>query len=96
MATPGAAAATAGEPREQDKAGKSPQIIIVDLDEAQPAKLVKRLRKGKGKLMRKVERIVGDLVAQGTVKATAQPVVIVVRESPPSFWDFAGDDDDED
>jgi hypothetical protein len=90
MATP--AATTAPEQRE-DK-GKA-SIVVVDLDEAQPARLVKRLRKGRGKLMTKVERIVSDLVADGTVKATAQPVVIVVRETPAPFWEFGEDDDDD-
>jgi hypothetical protein len=81
----------ARESKEQDKAGKS-QIVIVDLDEAQPARQVSRLRKGKGKLLTKVERIVGDLVEAGTIKSTAQPVVLVVREIP-SPWPFEEDDD---
>jgi hypothetical protein len=51
------------------------------------------LRKGRGKLMVHVERIVADLAEAGTVKPGAQPVVIVVREVPSPFW-FLGEDDD--
>ena len=82
-----AATGTGGaEPRHQEKSGTP--IVVVDLEEAQPARLVKRLRKGQGKLMSRVERIVADLVEAGTVKSTAQPVVIVVRETPVPFWSF--------
>jgi hypothetical protein len=56
---------------------------------------VSRLRKGRGKLLTKVERIVSDLVEAGTIKSTAQPVVLVVREIP-SPWSFGDDDDDDD
>jgi hypothetical protein len=81
----------AAEPRHQEKSGTA--IVVVDLEEAQPARLVKRLRKGQGKLMSRVERIVADLVEAGTVKSTAQPVVIVVRETPVPFWSFEEEDD---
>jgi hypothetical protein len=91
MAVPTASATEPREPREQEKGSKS-QLVIVDLDEPQPSPLVTRLRKGKGKLLTKVERIVNDLVAAGTIKSTAQPVVIVVREFP-SPWPFEEDDD---
>jgi hypothetical protein len=49
---------------------------------------VKRLRKGRGKLVGRVDRIVADLVAAGTLEAGVQPVVIVVREKPnlPKFF----------
>jgi hypothetical protein len=85
---------TERESREQARAGTS-QIVVVDLEEAQSSELIKRLRKGKGKLMNRVERIVNDLVANGTVKSNAQPVVIVVQESWTPAW-LSDDDDDED
>ena len=80
------------EPREQEKSSKS-QIVIVDLDEPQPSRLVSRLRKGRGKLLTKVARIINDLTEAGTIKPMAQPVVIVVREVPSPF--FFGEDDDD-
>jgi hypothetical protein len=87
-----AATGTSGaEPRQHEKGSTSP-LVVVDLDEPQPSRLVRRLRKGEGKLMSRVERIVADLVEAGTVKSTAQPVVIVVRETPVPFWSFEGDD----
>jgi hypothetical protein len=80
---------------EQRQSGKtlSYPMVVVDLDEAQPSLQVKRLRKGKGELMTHVERIVNDLIEAGTVKSTAQPVVIVVREHWSSFFGFGEDDD---
>ena len=44
------------------------------------------------------DQIVAELVEAGTVKAGAQPVVIVVREETPLPWPFgsvANDDDDD-
>jgi hypothetical protein len=81
------------EPRQHEKPSGS-QLVIVDLEEAQSSHEVKRLRKGRGKLVNRVERIVADLVEAGTVKSTAQPVVIVVREFPAPFWTMDDDDDD--
>ena len=89
-----ATATSATEPKEQEKGSKS-QIVVIDLDEAQPSRLVSRLLKGRGKLLTKVERIVSDFVEAGTIKSTAQPVVLVVREIP-SPWSFGDDDEDDD
>ena len=66
--------------------------VIVDLGEAQPSTQIRRLRKGKGKLFQHVETIIDDLIAAGTVKSNAQPVVIIVRELP-SFWPFEDHED---
>ena len=63
-----------------DAASEGP-VVIVDLDKVQTPRDVRLLRKGRGKLVRRVERIVNELIEAGTVKSTAQPVVIVVRES---------------
>jgi Family of unknown function (DUF6200) len=103
MASTGSSAAgTAGTAPQHEKASGA-QIVIVDLGgSAKPPRLVKELRNGKGKLMTKVERIVADLTQAGTIKSNAQPVVIVVREAPPSPADFirsfveGGSDDDDD
>jgi hypothetical protein len=85
MATTAAGTTEHREPR--DKVGKA-EIVIVDLDKVQTSRDVRLLRKGRGKLARRVEQIVNELVEAGTVKSTAQPVVIVVRESmsPLSFF----------
>ena len=73
------------EPRQPDKSDKT-QIVVVDLGKRQTRKQIKRLRRGEGKLLTRVEGVVNDLVAAGTVKSTAQPVVIVVREK--ERWPF--------
>jgi uncharacterized protein DUF6200 len=88
MATPAASGKVSSESRietERESTGRSQ--IIVDLGEPQPPSRIRLLRKGKGKLFRHVERIVDDLAKAGTVSATAQPVVIVVRELP-GLWPF--------
>ena len=90
------AATSATEQREKEQSGKSQtQIVVVDLGEPQSSAAVSRLRKGKGKLLTKVDKIVKDLMDDGTVKSNAQPVVIVVSEYPvpPWFKDFDDDDD---
>lgn len=92
MATSGTTAAAPESSRKDESAA---QIVVVDIDEAQPTRLVKLLRKGRGKLMTRVERVVADLSEAGTIKSGAQPVVIVVREAP-SLLGFLSDDDDED
>jgi hypothetical protein len=84
------ATATGTTETSQDRTLKH-QIVVVDLNEAQSSQQVKQLRKGQGKLMSNVERIVNDLIEAGTVKSTAQPVVIVVREHM-SFMGFGEDD----
>ena len=82
-----------------DKAAK-PQLVLVELGKRQSPKQIRRLRKGRGKLMRRIQGIVEELTNAGTVSAKAQPVVIVVREQVPMPWPFAPmsdyDDDDDD
>ena len=80
------------ESRDPDK-GTSSSMVIVELDEPQSAVSLHRLRKGKGKLFHHIETIMKDLVEDGTVKPTAQPVVIVVQEIPGPPWAFMDDDD---
>jgi len=89
MATTGA-----GAPERQPEKTGSSQIVVVDIDEAQPSRQVKLLRKGRGKLVARVERIVADLAEAGTVKSGGQPIVIVVREASSPFWFLGSDEDD--
>jgi hypothetical protein len=77
MTTP--SAAEQKEERPHERAGKHP-MVIVELDEPQSAIAVRRLRKGKGRLFNHVGQIVKDLTEDGTIKADAQPIVIVVQE----------------
>jgi Family of unknown function (DUF6200) len=95
-----AQAPTAAEQRDQreQREPAKPQLVIVDLGKRQTPKQVRRLRKGRGKLLQRIDGIVDELVQAGTIKANAQPVVIVVREEPrlPLAWPFAAADDDDD
>ena len=79
---------SSAEQRASDRATKSQQLLVVDLGKRQSPKQVKRLRTGRGKLVGRIDQIVADLVEAGTVKAGAQPIVIVVRERMdiPTFW----------
>ena len=78
---------TGAAPRGTDKASGS-QLLVVDLGKRQSPKQLKRLRKGRGELVGRIDQIVNDLVEAGTVKAGAQPIVIVVRERMdlPTLW----------
>ena len=55
--------------------------IVVDLGRKR-RKLVKQLRQGRGKLMDDVSRVVQEMKETGAIAASAQPVIIVVREKP--------------
>jgi hypothetical protein len=71
--------------------GKNRDTIVVDLG-SKSRKQVKRLRKGKGKLMDKVNECISELKSTGTITGTVQPVVIVVKEkvSMPNFMNMMG------
>jgi hypothetical protein len=105
MATKGATTAEHGERhvRREHQAAKKTQLVLVDLSRRQTSEQISRLRRGRGSLVPRIDRIVGELVEAGTVKAEAQPVVIVVRETMALPWPFANldleyddEDDDED
>ncbi len=68
-------------------------IIVLDIGK-RDADAVKKLRKGKGKLLRKVNNAVEQLREAGKIKTDAQIVLIVVREKNASL--FGGDEDDDD
>ena len=59
--------------------GSNPAPVIVDFGKHK-SKAVKQLRNGKGKLIDDVYDTISDLRSAGTISATAQPVVFVVRE----------------
>jgi hypothetical protein len=53
--------------------------VVVDLG-IKKAKLLKQLRKGKGKLINDVKQCINELASSGVVSGAVQPVVVVVRE----------------
>lgn len=60
-------------------AGPAGVVCVLDLGE-QKRKRIKRLRRGEGKLMVKVEDAITDLQNQGVLGKQVQTVVVVIRE----------------
>ena len=88
MAVQPTTAAEQREQREREHDKAKPQLVVVDLGRRQTPKQIKRLRKGRGKLVGRIDEIVDELTASGTIKGNAQPVVIIVRERTPLPWPF--------
>ena len=58
-----------------------PAPIVIDLGK-KSRKQIRRAREGTGKLMDEINLTLDELRAQGTIKADAQPVLIIVRQKP--------------
>jgi hypothetical protein len=68
---------TAAEGKLADVTGQTP--VVVDMGK-KSRKQIKRLREGRGKLMTEVAGVLEELRIAGTISASAQPVVVVVRQ----------------
>jgi hypothetical protein len=68
-----------GQTRPHDR-GASGKIVVVELDDVHSDSQVRGLVAGEGELIDRIEDIVDDLVAAGTLKADAQTVVFVMHE----------------
>jgi hypothetical protein len=81
-------------PKDDDEGGI---VCVVDLGE-HSRRRVRRLRRGEGRLMEKVEDAVASLTSNGVLSGNAQTVVVVVRQEPSlsGMWDSEVDDDDDD
>ncbi|QSQ14517.1 DUF6200 domain-containing protein [Myxococcus landrumensis] len=55
--------------------------VFLDLGK-KSAKAVKKLRKGRGRLLDDVRETLQDLQTSGRVAANAQPVIVIVRAKP--------------
>lgn len=87
----------AAKPDDAISSNHSPvsELCVVDLGE-HSRRAVKRLRRGEGRLMDKVEDAIQSLKEEGILAGeTVQTVVVVVREES-SLGDFFGRDDDDD
>jgi uncharacterized protein DUF6200 len=82
MAQQGSATAEHRQPAKTEAKEKS-SLVVVELKNRRTPEQVRRLRKGRGRLMSDIEDVVADLTTAGTINADAQPVVIVVRETVP-------------
>ncbi len=56
-----------------------PSPVVVDLGKKKK-KAIKRLRRGEGRLVADVARVIDELKSAGTVGASAQPIIVVVKE----------------
>lgn len=89
----------AAEDAQQETHGDKPRLVVVELAKRRTPDQVRRLRKGRGKLVGDIESVIEELVAAGTIDEGAQPVVIVVREAgfmPLLDLDDEDEDDEED
>jgi hypothetical protein len=71
--------ATSVDKSDSTRAPSAP--IVVDFGKHRRKRL-KQLRNGRGPLMEEVARCVQELQTAGTIAATAQPVVLIVRQKP--------------
>ena len=83
------------EQRETERQNKLP-LVVVELTRRRSPEQVRRLRRGRGRLLMDIEDAVDELVKSGTIKAGTQPVVVVVREATlPLLWALDYIDDEE-
>lgn len=69
-------AKTAGNEGTETRQG---DVCVLDMGK-HTRKRIKQLRRGKGKLMYKVESAIEDLREDGVLSSSAQTVIVVVRE----------------
>ena len=86
--------AVAAEKKEAASDAEAGVFCVLDLGE-QKKKRIKKLRKGEGRLMEKVEDAISDLQGEGILDAKVQTVVVVVREEFSLTGMFDNDDDDD-
>ena len=93
------AAASAAEKAEEkvERTQKAERgiVCVIDLGE-HTRQRVRRLRRGEGRLMERVEDAIVALQENGVLGADAQTVVVVVRQEPTALFWRDRDDDDED
>lgn len=68
---------TKESPKTTEVAASAP--IVVDVGKKR-RKQIRQLRKGQGKLMSEINQIVDELRLAGSISASSQPVIVVVRQ----------------
>jgi hypothetical protein len=85
-----------GQTRSRDR-GASGKIVVVELDDVHGVSQMGGLVAGEGEMIDRIEDIVDDLVAAGTLKADAQTVVFVMHEfAHPPLGSLGEDEEDAD
>lgn len=72
---------TAAEPVRTTSGADKSAPVVLDLGK-QRRKQIKQLRRGEGRLLDDINGAIEELRTVGTIGASTQPVVIVVREKP--------------
>lgn len=70
---------------ETENVGSNNRMVVIDIGKRK-RKLVRKLRKGEGRLADEIEHTVGQLKSEGVLDADAQTVVVVVRQKPKNNW----------
>lgn len=68
-------AKTAQTPEKDEKS-----VVVIDIGKRYRRKHVRRLRKGRGRLMRKLEGLLGDLREDKSLGDNVKPIVVVVKQ----------------
>lgn len=68
------------DPAEGAEAKVAPMVVL-DFGKKK-RRDIKRLRKGRGRLMARLNETLGGLKEDGTIDAASQPIVVVVRQRP--------------
>ena len=92
---PPAESTTTAETTLEKPAEAVSEMCVVDLGE-HSKKALKKLRRGEGRLMDKVEDAILSLREEGILGASSQAVVVIVREETRLDSIFDDDDDDDD
>jgi hypothetical protein len=59
--------------------GEEVRMLLLDLGKKK-RRDIKRLRKGRGRLMRRLNETLEGLKDEGTIATSSQPVIVIVRE----------------
>jgi hypothetical protein len=60
---------------------KATPMVVLDFGRKK-RRDIKRLRKGRGRLMRRLNETLDGLKEEGTISASSQPIVVIVRQRP--------------
>lgn len=70
---------------ESSTAGKS-GIVVVDIGKKQKRKAIRRLRRGEGRLMERVESVVQEIQENMGAEKNVQPIVLIVERKKKRNW----------
>ena len=62
-----------------DDKGLAQSPVVLDIGK-QKKKQIKLLREGKGKLLSEINASIQELRTVGSISATAQPIIVIIRE----------------